>query len=87
LNQFNIFFKERTPDFRVNQLQGKIGDVLDNHFERWGRWSARMADRSQKLADNMIADYNKKMDNCMAGSGEGSGEGMGEDFMDERSDR
>ena len=60
---------------------------MDNHFDRWNNWSARMLTRSRKIADNMIADYNKKMNACMDGSGEGSGEGMEGMDMDERSDR
>ena len=82
------YILERTPDWRVNQLAGKIEDVMDNHFGRYGRWSAKMVSKSRDLADQMIADFEKKSAYCeeQMGSGEGSGDSDGE-WMDERADR
>merc|ERR1719464_2258208 len=49
-----------------------------------------MKDKSRRISDSMIADYEKKMYACMdSGSGDGSGDGDMDDewLLDERGDR
>jgi|ERR1712039_39754 len=80
--------KVREPDWRVNQLQRKLEDVMDNHYGRWGNWSRRMKNQSRRIADKMINDWEKRAAECKEeeGSGEGSGDWEEENDI-ERGDR
>merc|ERR1712110_1373016 len=71
----------RTPDMRVEQLHGKIEDVMANHFSKknggQSNWAKKMLKRSRKVADNMLADFDARVYACMESSGDGSGDGSG----------
>merc|ERR1711972_11673 len=80
--------KVREPDWRVNQLNRKIGDVMDNHYDRYENWSKRMKKQSDKIAERMIRDWKKRAAKCAEAEGSGEGSGDWEEESDlERGDR
>jgi len=79
--------KVREPDWRVNQLQRKLTDVMAAHYSKYDNWSTRMNKQSRKIADRMIRDWEKRAGKCEEAEGSGEGSGDWEEDNLERGDR